>query len=387
LHGRRILWIAAEDWFFRLHYLDLVRALTAAGAEVHLAARLGRRGPAARATVEAAGITVHPLRSLDRTGLNPWTDLAAVRELTGLCRTLAPDLVQTLAIKPVIYGTLAARRAGIAARCAWMPGMGHAFTATSLRARLLRRVVSGLPRSALGDGGTRCMVLNGADREVMARIAGLPADRVEVMPGTGVDLARFPAHPPPDGPPKAVFTGRMIAEKGLVDLVEAARLLAAEGRSVPIELVGAPDPENRTTVSEAQLQAWSAEGLVTWRGPTDDVAGVWREAAIAVLPSYREGLSVSLLEAASCARPAVATDVPGSREAVVDGETGLLVPARDPRALADALARLAADPATRAAMGRRARARVERHFALPAVQRRLIALYADVLATARAMPR
>ena len=122
MEGRRILWIVAEDWFFRLHYLSLAEALVAAGAEVHLAARIGQRGPGAQAAVEAAGITVHPLSNLDRTGLNPRADLAAEAEMTALCRRLSPDLVQTVAVKPVLYGTVAARKAGVPGIAAWLPG-------------------------------------------------------------------------------------------------------------------------------------------------------------------------------------------------------------------------------------------------------------------------
>jgi glycosyltransferase involved in cell wall biosynthesis len=376
LAGRRILWIVAEDWFFRLHYLALASALVEAGAEVHLAARCGRRGPEAEAAVAAAGITVHRLRQLDRTGLNPFADLRAIGELTALCRTLRPDLVQSVAMKPVLYGTLAAERAGVPARFAWLPGLGHVFTGHSLKARLLRPAVSLLLRRVLGPVAVTPMVLNADDRAAVARLAGRPLDSVAVLPGTGVDLDRFVIEPEPAGPPVAAFVGRMLGEKGLDELAAAARLLRRRGVAVAIRLVGAPDRESPTAIPEERLRAWSAEGVLEWTGPTADVPGVWRAAHIAVLPSHREGLGMSVLEAAACGRPAVATDVPGCREAVEHGVTGLLVPARDPAALADALATLAGDAERRRAMGAAARARVEARFGLPAVRRELVALYA-----------
>lgn len=379
LSGKRLLWIVAEDWFFQLHYLPLAAALAAAGAEVHLAARCGRRGPAAGAAVRAAGIHLHPLARLDRTGLNPLADLRAIAELTALCRRLAPDLVQTVAMKPVLYGTLAAERAGVPARMAWLPGLGHVFTGTSLKARLLRPAVGLLLRRVLGPPEVVPMVLNADDRAAVAGLSGRPLDRVVVLPGTGVDLERFPPMPPPDGPPVAAYVGRMLEEKGLSDLVAAAGRLRDGGSPVRVRLVGAPDPESPTAIPEARLRSWSADGVVDWTGPTADVAEVWRRAHLAVLPSYREGLGMSVLEAAACGRPAVATDVPGCREAVEHGVTGLLVPPHDPAALAEAIAALAGDPARCRAMGAAARARVERRFGLPAVSAALIALYGDRL--------
>jgi len=381
LAGRRLLWVVAEDWFFRLHYLPLAAAQVAAGAEVHLAARCGRRGPEAAAAVRAAGIAVHPLARLDRTGLDPLADLRAVAELTALCRVLVPDLVQSVALKPVLYGTLAAERAGVPVRMAWLPGLGHVFTGSSPKARLLRPAVALLLRRVLGSPAVTPMVLNADDRAAVARLAGRPLDEVELLPGTGVDLQRFAPSPEPDGPPVACFVGRMLEEKGLVELAAAARLLRERGSVLRVRLVGAPDPESPTSIPAERLRAWTAEGIVDWTGATDDVAGVWRSSHVAVLPSHREGLGMSVLEAAACGRPAVAADVPGCREAVQHGVTGLLVPPRDPSALAGALASLAADPVRRRVLGAAARARVEARFGLPAVRAALAGLYARRLET------
>jgi glycosyltransferase involved in cell wall biosynthesis len=379
MDGRRILWIVAEDWFFRLHYLPLAEALVAAGAEVHLAARVGARGPAAQAAVETAGITVHRLVHLDRTGLNPRADLAAEREMTALCRWLAPDLVQTVAIKPVLYGTVAARKAGVPAIAAWLPGLGYVFTGSSLKARVLRPVVSLLLRRALGDGRIAAMTLNADDQAAFAHLIGRKTEDVTVISGTGVDLERFSVTPEPDGPVIASFVGRVLREKGVVELVEAARLLQQRGTPVRIRVVGAPDTENPTAVGEAELRRWMADGLIDWTGPTDDVPEVWRNSHIAVLPSHREGLGMSLIEAAACGRPAVTTDVPGCRQAVEHGKTGLVVPLKDPVALADAIGKLALDPALRQHLGQAARTRAEAKFGLEAVRGQLMTLYRGIL--------
>lgn len=380
LLGRRILWIVAEDWFFRLHYLPLATALIEAGAEVHLASRIGMRGSADRALIEAAGVSVHPLHKLDRTGLNPRADLAAEAEMTALCRTLAPDLVQTVAIKPVLYGSVAARKAGVRAIAAWLPGLGFVFTGQGLKARILRPVVSRLLRRALGDDGTAAMALNADDQVAFARLIKRPAAGVQVIPGTGVDLDRFAPEPEPDGPVVASFVGRILREKGVVELVEAARILKQRAVPVRIRLVGAPDLENPTALGEADLRGWREAGLIDWDGPTDDVPDVWRRSHIALLPSHREGLGMSLIEAGASGRPAITTDVPGCRQAVRHGETGLLVPLKDPAALADAIATLTADPETRVRMGAAARARAEAEFGLQAVRSQLMGIYRDLLA-------
>ena len=165
------------------------------------------------------------------------------------------------------------------------------------------------------------------------------------------------------------------AENPIVDVTSAAT-----GQDITLELVGARDPDNPACVPEATLRAWDASGAVRWHGAVDDVRAVWARASIAVLPSYREGLPMSLLEAAACGRPIVTTDVPGCREVVVDGETGLLVPARDPRALADAIARLAADAVLRRRLGAAARRRVEARFAREIVVGQTLDLYARLLA-------
>ncbi|MCR9177829.1 MAG: glycosyltransferase family 4 protein [Alphaproteobacteria bacterium] len=379
MEGRRILWIVAEDWFFGLHYLPLAEALVTAGAEVHLAARVGQRGPAAQIAIEAAGIAVHPLTNLDRTGLNPRADLAAEAEMTALCRRLAPDLVQTVAIKPVLYGTVAARKAGVPAIAAWLPGFGYVFTGSSLKARVLRPMVSLLLRRALGDGRVAALALNTDDQTTFARLIGRTSENVTVIPGTGVDLGRFSVSPEPGGPVIASFVGRVLREKGVEELVAAARLLRQRDIPVRIRVVGAPDTENPTAVTEAELQRWTADGLIDWTGPTDDVPEVWRSSHIAVLPSHREGLGMSLIEAAACGRPAVTTDVPGCRQAVQDDETGLLVPLKDPAALADAIGKLVFDPDLRHRLGQAARFRAEAEFGLDAVRAQLMGLYRALL--------
>ncbi len=171
----------------------------------------------------------------------------------------------------------------------------------------------------------------------------------------------------------------MLRDKGVVELVGAARLLRDRGVALTVRLVGPPDPDNPASIPAKQLESWRNDGLVEWIGEVDDVSGIWRDAHIAVLPSYREGLPKALLEAAACGRPMVATDVPGCREVVRDGETGLLVPLGDTVALADALQRLAEDPDLRRRLGQTARRMIEDDFSEQIVVCETMALYRQIL--------
>ena len=268
----------------------------------------------------------------------------------------------------MLYGQIAAAIAGeVPARVAVfadaLTGLEpFVYASRRLKARVLRqRLVSLGLRLLLPRGGARLIVLNDDDAADLAAISGLSRERMVVIPGTGVDLTQFqPSDEPPAAPMVVAMVGRMLTDKGVHELVTAVARLRAAGRAVILRLVGAPDPKNPASIDASQLTAWAEAGVVDYRGYVRDVPAVWREAHVAALPSYREGLGMSLIEAAACGRPLIATDVPGCRQAVVDGVTGMLVPARDSAALAAAIETLLTDPDRRRAMGR-ARARTRRN--------------------------
>ncbi|HEX6791619.1 MAG TPA: glycosyltransferase, partial [Candidatus Krumholzibacteria bacterium] len=244
------------------------------------------------------------------------------------------------------------------------------------KARVLRGVFRAVLRFAWNGPAVHAIVQNDDDRDALARTALLAPSRIHVIRGSGVDTTRFAPSPEPAGPRvRAVYAGRLLWSKGIRELVEAARELRARNAPVDVVLVGSPDPENPESVPERDVEAWVREGVVAHRPWTDDMAGVWRDAHIAVLPSYREGLPKALLEAAACARPMVATDVTGCREIARDGVTALCVPPRDARALADAIERLARDAALRARLGSAAREIVAREYAEPVVVAQTLDLY------------
>ncbi|MEC9217361.1 MAG: glycosyltransferase family 4 protein, partial [Pseudomonadota bacterium] len=364
---------------FALHFLELARTVQAAGFEVHVIAGVGEREDFSAVFAEA-GVHFHPIH-LSRTGLTPLRDLATIARLLSLYREIRPDLVHHIAIKPVLYGQIAALLAGVPVRINALTGLGYVYASPRLKARVLRPLVSLGLRLLLPRGRARLIVLNEDDAADLAAITGLCPERIVVIPGTGIDLVEFqPSDEPAEVPPVVAMVGRMLTDKGVHELVSAVERLRAAGQAVILRLVGAPDPKNPASIDADQLAAWADAGTIDYRGFVRDIPAVWREAHVAVLPSYREGLGMSLIEAAACGRPLIATDVAGCRQAVVDGVTGMLVPARDSVALATAIEALLADPERRRAMGVAARADAEKRFDKAIVLERTLALYRDSLA-------
>ena len=338
----------------------------------------GLRGEVTSAKGRAEGIRVLPV-PVKRGRVSPLTDLRTIAALWRLYRAERPDVVHHVAMKPVLYGAIAARLTGVPAAVGALTGLGYVFSSRDIRARLLRPLLRRALRWALNGRRSICLTQNPDDA---AFVAGLGVDRrrIVVIPGSGVDTVRFAPSPEPDGPVRPTLVSRMLWDKGVGEFVEAARVARARHPALRFTLIGAPDEDNPAAVPAAKLEAWRAEGVVDWQGRRDDIPTVWKDSHIAVLPSYREGLPKTLLEAASCGRPIVAADVPGSREIARDGESALLVPPRDPAALAAAILRLADDLALRARLGAGGRRLVEREFSEESIAAATLALWRRLLA-------
>jgi glycosyltransferase involved in cell wall biosynthesis len=374
----KLLFLVTEDWYFCSHRLPVARAARDAGFRVSVATRVREHGE----RIRAEGFALCPL-GWKRRGDGILGGVRALAEIVRLYRREQPDILYHVALKPVLFG-------GIAARLAFAPrarpvvlsavmGLG-----TSAAASWRRQMLGGALRRAAGGG--RVIVQNPEDRAALVRFGFEPA-RIALIRGSGVDTGHFaPLPEPPDasGGCTIALVGRMLRSKGVLDAVAAVRALRAQGLAVDLLLAGAADPDSRDSLSEAELSVLGREPGVAWLGHVADVREVWRRAATALLPSsYGEGVPKSLLEAAACARPIVASDMPGCREVVVSGETGLLVPARDVAALAEAIAALARDPGLRRRMGEAARQRVVAEFAEAVVAEQTVALLRSALGEGR----
>jgi glycosyltransferase involved in cell wall biosynthesis len=369
--GRKLLYLVTEDWYFCSHRLPIARAARDAGFDVVVATRVDRHGDRIRA--EGFRLVALPWR---RRSNHILRELSTLRSLRALYRRESFDLVHHVALKPALYGALVAPRR--AASVSTVAGLGFLFTSSRMRARVLRPAMRLALKRMCGRPGARMVVQNADDRDAMTRAGVVEPTRIALIRGSGVDLERFVPTDEPAGAVTATMVGRMLWSKGVRELVAAARVLRERGVPVRVVLVGEPDPENPESVPVEQLHAWSRDGCIEWRGQRDDMPEILRATHIAVLPTYREGLPMTLLEAAASGRAIVATDVPGCREIVRHGENGLLVPCRDATALADAIEVLATDGARRARMGRRGR-EIVAAFSQEVVVAETLALYRGLL--------
>lgn len=370
---KKLLFVVTEDWYFWSHRLALARAARDAGWQVEVATRV----QAHRARIEAEGFRLVAL-PWRRGGGSRIDELKTLWLLFRLMSVARPDLVHLIALKPIVYGGLAARLAGLRARVSTVAGLGYVFTSKSPRARLLRPVLRLALRLAMAGRSGLVTVQNPDDGRVLGRGIVRP-DRLVLIRGSGVDTARFAPAPEPDGVPVIAMACRLVRDKGIATLVEAARHLKAAGVAFRLRLAGALDPENRDAHTRDEIDGWVAAGLVEWDGPVDDVPALWRASHIAAYPSvYGEGIPKTLLEAASCGKPIVTTDMPGCRETVAEGTSGFLVPPDDAAALADRLRRLIEDKALRRRMGEAARAKAVAEFSDERIVGETLAVYRRV---------
>ncbi len=377
----KILYLVTEDWYFCSHRLPLARAACQAGYEVVVVTRVNADPRYAQAIV-AAGARLVPI-DMQRGGQNPFRELLCVLRIARIYQRECPDIVHHVALKPVLYGAIAARLTGIAGVVNALAGMGFIFTSTSFKARLLRPLVQRALHRLLNAGRSLLILQNPDDRQMLVDSGAIDAQRVRLIRGSGVAIQRFVARPEPalgaDSLPVVMLPARLLWDKGVGEFVESARLLKQRGVKARFVLVGDSDTENAAAIPAARLQAWQESGVVECWGRRDDMPEVLAQAHLVCLPSYREGLPKVLLEAAACARALVATDVPGCREIVIPGVNGLLAPAQDAPALADAIGQLLQDQALRQTMGQRGRELVEHEFAEEIVVEKTLAIYKELV--------
>jgi glycosyltransferase involved in cell wall biosynthesis len=376
LSAPRLLYVVTEDWYFVSHRLPMARAARDAGFEVHVATRVDKSGD----RIRAEGFTLHhvPFARGRLSPLHLLNTIVAVRRIHG---EVNPAIAHHVALQPTVLASIAAVGRDVVCLNA-LTGLGFVFTSRTARARLMRPILSGALRFLLDRGADISLVQNPDDRAAL-RALGIPEHRIALISGSGVDLDQFAARPEPPPPIVVGFAGRLLLDKGIHTLVDAHRILRARGIDVRLRIAGERDAANPSSISSAQLAQWRGEPGIEVLGHVTDMPSFWASVHIAALPSRREGLPKTLVEAAACARPAIASDVPGCREVVIPNETGLLVPVDDPRSLADAIARLATDRELRVRLGAAARARAESTFAASLIAREITELY-DQLLRARA---
>lgn len=370
--SRRILFVVSEDWYFLSHRLPMARAARDAGFAVHVATLVNQGAQA----IAAEGFMLHAV-PFARGRLSPLSMAGTILALRRVYHSVSPDIIHHIALQPSVLGSLAATGLD-AVRVNSVTGLGFAYSSQSPKARLIRPLISLLVKNVFNRKRTIAIVQNRDDHDALETL-GIRKDKIALIPGSGVDVRKLVPLPVPPEPLTLGFAGRLLEDKGIQALIDAVRLLRVRHPQLQLLIAGTPDPHNPTSISEAEAKSWANESGITWLGHVGDISTLWARAHIAVLPSRREGFPKSLLEAAACGRPMVATDVPGCREIAIPGRTGALCEPDNPASLANAIEGLIASDEKREMYGRAARDLVVERYASGIIGRQTVDLYRSLL--------
>ena len=369
----KLLFFVTVDWFFCSHFLGRALAAKQAGYEVVVLTNVAQHGE----KIVSDGLRLIPF-DIDRRSLNPITALLVLWKLAQVYRQERPDFLHHVALKPILLGTLAARLCGYRNVVNAMVGGGYAFTSDRLGVRLVRPFLKLLLRLLLNPNGSKVVFENTDDLSSFVSQGMVRAPDAILIKGAGVEPTCFRPGGTAGAEPIVIMAARLLWDKGIGEFVEAARTLKMRGIAARFWIVGDRDPGNRACVDEHTLSTWRSEGAVELLGHRNDIPALLEQACIACLPSYREGLPKFLLEAMAASLPCISTNVPGCREAVRNGDNGLLVPPRDAKRLADMIEYLLATPAVAKSMGARGRERIEHEFSSQHVIGQTLSLYREM---------
>ena len=355
---RHLVYVITEDWFFASHFLSRSLGSLSANHEVTVITRCHESAAKLRDT----GLNfVH--FDFSRRGLNPFSEIYTTLKLKSLLTRLKPDIVHNIALKPIVHGTLAARMAGVKNIVNAPTGMGYVFTSTDFKARVVKPFVTTILRFVLSRNGSKIIIENEEDKENLINDRFADREDITLIKGSGVDTKKFTYEHEPKGEVKVAMISRLLRDKGVYEFIEAAKIIGATDKLTKFIIRGDSDIGNPTSISEDAIEDLSKSGNIVWLKERTEIAELLKSVHIVCLPSYREGLPMSLIEATAAGRPIVTTDVTGCREVVTDQVNGLLVPPRDGAALAAALLKLINDPEMRKVMGARNREKAEKEFA------------------------
>lgn len=324
---------------------DLICAVQAKGLEVHIAAPEILQDAPTREKLQAQGFILHNV-PMQRTGTNPVEDFKTLLALRQLMQQIKPDYVLAYTIKPVIYGMLAAKSAGVPHRIALITGLGYAFqdSDSSTAKNWIRRITRGLYKQALA--ATEVTFFQNDDDQKLFSDLGItsPGQRTIVVNGSGVNTEKFSPQPLPEGEETHfLLIGRLLKDKGVREYVEAARKVKQKYPHAVFNMVGFIDI-NPSAITQAELDQWVSEGTVKFWGKLSDVRPALNACHIFVLPSYREGTPRTVLEAMATGRAIITTDAPGCRQTVDEGYNGFLVPVQSSEKLAETMERFITQP-------------------------------------------
>lgn len=375
----KLLFVVNVDWYFLSHRTPFALAAKEAGMEVAVAAADTGMGP----EIRQMGLEFIPLPWLEEKGTLR-DELRMVGNLTRLYREVRPDLVHHVTMRPVLYGSIAARRAGVKALVNLLAGLGYLYTLDTLNNQLIRLITEPLFRYGFSHPNHRLILQNGDDRQTVLERRLLPGSSITVIRGSGVDTERFRPAPQADEKARVSYFGRLLWSKGLHEFIDAAKIVGSQMPEVEFHLYGEPYPANPLSVEPEAIEAWKELPNVRVHGKIEDVAPAMQHSSVICLPTMmREGVPMSLIEGAASGKPLLTTDLPGCREIVVDGLNGYLVPAGDERLLAERILYLMSHPGVREEFGRQSRKKAVEEFAVSLVVDQTMEVYRQLLGTLR----
>lgn len=371
---KKLLYFITEDWFFCSHFIDRAVAVKNAGYEVFVVTKVGNH----QEEIQNKGIKLIPVK-LRRSGTNPIVELKLVLDIIRIYWAIRPHIVHHIAFKPIIYGSIAAIICRIKHIVNAPVGMGYVYISKNLRARFLKSLIRLLLKLVWKRKNSIVIVENQEDKQLLVEQNLVSKNEIYVIKGAGVDLNKFHSTEVKDDEKLVILPARMLWDKGVGEFVEAAEILNNRKINTKLVLIGDIDAENPNSISKEQLYAWNKSGIIEWWGYQSDMPDIYRKACLVCLPSYREGLPKSLIEAAASGRAIVATDVVGCREVVIHDVNGLLVPPHDSNALAEAIYTLLTNEDLLLKMGENGRKLAEMEFSSEYVIRKHLDIYDRLL--------
>ena len=369
---KRVLFVITEDWALISHRLHLAEAAIRLGYEVAVVTRVTKY----RDMLEASGLKVFHWR-LERRSLDPISEIISIFHLWKILKFFEPDIIHAVAQKPVIYAGLVMKFSKKAKFVAALGGVGFIFTGKNIKANLLKPIVKSCLRFVLRDPASKLILQNADNVQTIVDLSIVDKNRITLIKGAGVEIRKFQPSLIPKGPPMVILPARMLWDKGVAEFVRVAGRIKARGIEAHFVLVGDVDIHNPASISQKQVDQWVQQGAVEHWNRRDDMDQIYQQASIVCLPSYNEGLPKVLLEAASCARPTVAFNVPGCREIVRNGTNGFLVSFGDEVALEKAIVTLISDRSLCAKMGAKGREIVEQAFSSEIINAQTFAIWSE----------
>lgn len=377
-YNNHVLFLVNVDWFFISHRLPIAKKALDNGYQVSIACKFTEH----KSELSEMGFNVIDI-PFNRSGGGIKSEINTIRSIKRIIKVVNPNLIHAITIKPVLYTGLALKAVKkdipfVAA----ISGLGYVFTASTLRAKLTKFIASTFYKIALSQKNKTVIFQNTSDEAILTRVSKLNSSDKSLIKGSGADLSVYDFKSENIiQEPKIVMACRLLKEKGVYQYIEAARIVKAIYPNVEFLLVGTPDVENPNTVKQTEIDQWVSEGIINYLGHRNDIPDVFSNCNIVCLPSfYGEGVPKVLIEAASCGRAIVTTDNPGCRDAVIEGETGLTVPVRNSKKLAEALIQLIGNAQLRLSMGQKARKFAEQEFDVNSVVEKHLEIYSSLIA-------